>query len=477
MKEVGGVKLFNIEVCNESSILLLVEKLSLRHTGVKDSNASMYNISRNISKKHADNTDDLDTIAKKVETAVLSVIDVSEIDHASDLIDEGLESLSIVELSSMLSAEFDIELPSTIIFTRSSVASLSEYIYETISKRNQFQIEAEQYDRLSLKHKKLYVPNHAFEEKVKQRNAELYESGFSSYFMTASNGIIHEVIDSFYDEKCPNFKGNVLLMTGLNISVCYFSSLMINLRNQGFRVLVVSQLGLERSQWSEGFDAKFSVADRIITNIEIAEAILRSNGNEEPSYHVIGHSYGAICGLLLGLVSVIPESISCLYPSANNSSSFPQEMLSKILSITCLNWALPDENNDNNVEEMHQFFANNVTKFPNILAGNKLEAHLHHIEAASSAVLGKILQSVKPIFSELKIPVLFMSTLGDEVFSDIQVEETSNMFEDSEVLLFDETKAEEMNEVYDVQHFRILSPALAERTVSSIVQWMKRSSP
>ena len=301
VKTDGPIKLYDIEVCDETGVLIVVDNLSYRQQGEQVLLPSALKISKNIVQNGTENLD-RDNVTDKVESAVHSVMNVCEnFNRTSDLFDEGLESLSVVELSTILNAEFDIEVASTIIFSRSSIAALAEYIYEILSKKNLDEKDlAVEVNHEPNPKRKLHVPNHKFQAQVQQRNAELYQSGFSSYFMNSSTGILHEVIDSFYDEKC-HLKGNVLLLTGVNISVSHFSSFMVNIRKQGFRVITIAQMGLERTQFDANLNPKCSVAERVLTNIEMMDAILRSEGEKYPSCHVTGNSYGGICGLLLGL--------------------------------------------------------------------------------------------------------------------------------------------------------------------------------
>merc|ERR1712228_487243 len=119
---------------------------------------------------------------------------------------------------------------------------------------------------------------------------------------------------------------------------------------------------------------------------ELMDTILRQSGEEDPSYHVVGHSYGAACALLMALrAKVSPDSNSFLRKpvagtdaeekTKNGSEKLAQDC--NIKSLTLLNWAADMSNETLSKETFSEFFFG-VGK-EKCLGGKKMEAHLLHI--------------------------------------------------------------------------------------------------
>jgi acyl carrier protein len=75
-------------------------------------------------------------VQSEVEAAVRTVIaieDNSVVNHNSSFMDMGLDSLGSVELSYNLQSCFEVELLSTIVFSKSSIGDMSEYIHSLAS--------------------------------------------------------------------------------------------------------------------------------------------------------------------------------------------------------------------------------------------------------------------------------------------------------------------------------------------------------
>jgi len=74
-------------------------------------------------------------IESKVEEAVRDVLSDSDIDlnHSTNLMDAGLDSLSVVELSQSLRSDFRIELSATVVFSAPSIEDLSNHIENILS--------------------------------------------------------------------------------------------------------------------------------------------------------------------------------------------------------------------------------------------------------------------------------------------------------------------------------------------------------
>ncbi|KAL9188495.1 LOW QUALITY PROTEIN: hypothetical protein ACHAXT_006873 [Thalassiosira profunda] len=79
-----------------------------------------------------------DAIAVEVERAVRSLANVSgDIDHTASLMDIGVDSLAIAELSSTLRARFDTELPASIIFSHPTIADLTNHLAQLLAVETQ----------------------------------------------------------------------------------------------------------------------------------------------------------------------------------------------------------------------------------------------------------------------------------------------------------------------------------------------------
>jgi len=76
-------------------------------------------------------------IESKVEEAVRDVLSNSDIDlsYSTNLMDAGLDSLSVVELSQSLRSDFRIELSATVVFSAPSIEDLSNHIENILSTR------------------------------------------------------------------------------------------------------------------------------------------------------------------------------------------------------------------------------------------------------------------------------------------------------------------------------------------------------
>ena len=75
-------------------------------------------------------------VRSEVEAAVKTVIamdDNATIDHNSSLMDMVLDSLGSVELVRSLATRFELELSSTLVFSKPSIRDLSEYIHSLVS--------------------------------------------------------------------------------------------------------------------------------------------------------------------------------------------------------------------------------------------------------------------------------------------------------------------------------------------------------
>ncbi|KAL7554746.1 hypothetical protein ACHAWF_018278 [Thalassiosira exigua] len=78
-----------------------------------------------------------DSVSYEVEQAVRSVANVSgDLDFGASLMDVGLDSLAIAELSSILRARFDMELPAAIVFSYPTISDLTDHIFECLSIEN-----------------------------------------------------------------------------------------------------------------------------------------------------------------------------------------------------------------------------------------------------------------------------------------------------------------------------------------------------
>jgi len=77
------------------------------------------------------------TIESKVEEAVRDVLSNSDIDlnYNTNLMDAGLDSLSVVELSQSLRSNFRIELSATVVFSALYIEELSNHIENILSTR------------------------------------------------------------------------------------------------------------------------------------------------------------------------------------------------------------------------------------------------------------------------------------------------------------------------------------------------------
>jgi len=126
---------FNIElpstiVFNQPSVEALVKYIC----GILKENQigpkTMTNFKSNIVRKEYD-------VSLVVEETVKSVANISkDVDHSKSLMDAGLDSLAVAELSTILRSRFDIELPSTIVFNQPSIESLTRYIYDELTRES-----------------------------------------------------------------------------------------------------------------------------------------------------------------------------------------------------------------------------------------------------------------------------------------------------------------------------------------------------
>lgn len=74
-------------------------------------------------------------VSMGVQEAIKHVINMScEIDNTSSLMDIGLDSLTVMELSTMLQSQFEMTLPSTLVYSGSSIGDLTEYIHDHVSE-------------------------------------------------------------------------------------------------------------------------------------------------------------------------------------------------------------------------------------------------------------------------------------------------------------------------------------------------------
>jgi len=245
------------------------------------------------------------------------------------------------------------------------------------------------------------------------------------------------------------------------------------LKRQGFRVVTIAQQGLERTQFDNELKTKFSVAERVSTNIEMMDAILRNEGKTS-SYHVIGHSYGASCGLLLALnMNVTPESSAFLYPAENSSSFVNHDWSSthlherKVLSLTLLSWS-KDFDKDSFLE-----YAKNRKKINSYFGSNNDGVRLYHLEAALNA--GEIFQNISSMLSRVKVPILIMNAKEDETFLPERIQETASLFENLSVIIenYNPIKLEDIVQPYDFQHTKFFSPLVAPKAISKISKWIE----
>ena len=74
-----------------------------------------------------------DTISVEVEKAVHSVATIgTAVTHTTSLMDAGLDSLAVAELSSVLRSQFNVELPSTIIFNHPTIADITDHLFSIL---------------------------------------------------------------------------------------------------------------------------------------------------------------------------------------------------------------------------------------------------------------------------------------------------------------------------------------------------------
>ena len=71
-------------------------------------------------------------VADIVRTAVLSLVGEDDIDTDATLMDEGLDSLGATELASRLSADLDVRVPPTFIFSYPTMKQICEYMEELL---------------------------------------------------------------------------------------------------------------------------------------------------------------------------------------------------------------------------------------------------------------------------------------------------------------------------------------------------------
>ena len=79
----------------------------------------------------------IEEILFEVEAAVGKVDSIKnsqEIDHDASLMDEGLDSLGITELSDALQSRLGVELPSTFVFNNPTIADMSNHLHRLLSQ-------------------------------------------------------------------------------------------------------------------------------------------------------------------------------------------------------------------------------------------------------------------------------------------------------------------------------------------------------
>ena len=85
----------------------------------------------------------LDQVQTKVEFAVRKVVSVPDNERLDDkisLMDMGMDSLGSTELAATLQTEFDVELPSTMVFNYPTIEDLSSYLHDILKPQQESNI-------------------------------------------------------------------------------------------------------------------------------------------------------------------------------------------------------------------------------------------------------------------------------------------------------------------------------------------------
>lgn len=429
----------------------------------------------------------LEEIKQQVESGVKPLLVESDVEltHSTQLTDIGLDSLAVVDLVDGLRSRMGVDLAIQDFLKDPTIDGISAYIFSKVSPEGDVGNEesaktAKKDAEVVVTKKKPYMPDILFGLKVQNRNKELYEAGFHSYMVTCSRGFHHEVVDSLGDDS--SNQETVNIFTNLNFPVCNFAGLMIGLKKQGYRVITIAQSGLERTEFDNDVSPEDSPAERVHTNIELMDTILRQSGDENPSYHVVGHSYGAACAILLALrAKVSPDSSTFLRPPVEGADAETVETNDgtggklaqdcNIKSLTLMNWAANMSNETLSKENFKEFFFG-VGK-DKCLGGKKVEAHLLHIEAASNSIMWNIQENCMPMYKELDIPVLLINTKADECYNTEQVMATSEHFPNVSVVIENKRKVILMTDVHHMQHFMLFGPKYGEETAGTIDTFIK----
>merc|ERR1712238_130602 len=226
--------------------------------------------------------------------------------------------------------------------------------------------------------------------------------------------------------------GNILFLAGLNTAMCTYASFMITLKDQGYRVVSIADLGLDRSEFDDDMLASNAISNRVTTNLELMEAILRHNGKNS-SYHVIGHSYG-----------FLHSELSGNHPKYSTFSNFTSDCI--IQSLTLLHFGLEPANAD---RISHGF--------DNIVGGGNNKAHLFHLDGGKD--YAHILQNTSSILTRLNIPTLVISTADDELFSQQSVENLAKLLNNASVVI-----------KRNGNHMALITPEVCQNTVQLIIR-------
>jgi len=266
--------------------------------------------------------------------------------------------------------------------------------------------------------------------------------------MRSSSGILYEVYDSYVNDGIS--KGNILFLAGLNASMCTYASFMVALKDQGYRVVSIADLGLDRSEFDDDMLASNAISNRVTTNLELMEAILRHEGKNS-SYHVIGHSYGAFTALMLGIrvktglhsQDFLHFESSGNHPKYSTFSNFTSD--NKIQSLTLLHFGLkitPDPN---------------PSWSDDIVMGGNSRSHLFHLDGFKDH--HHILQNASSILTRLNIPTLVISTADDELYSQQSVENLAKLLNIASVVI--KTNG---------NHTALIRPGVCQSTVQLIIR-------